>query len=76
MLITHPDEEKNFNIAPAFDKLAAKDPKYIASLYPALNESDSFKPPKKLPTLLFYKKGVALNEKPVEIDRHQLYECF
>ena len=76
MLITHPDEQKNFNIASAFDKVAAKEPSYIASLYPGINESDSFKAPKKLPTLLLYKKGRPLTEKPVEIDRHQLYGCF
>jgi len=76
VLITHPDESKNFNIAQAFDKVAAKEPKYIASMLPGINESDSFKTPKKLPTLLYYKKGAALTEKPQEIDRHMLYECF
>lgn len=54
--------EKEINI------LKKKNNQVIASILPGVNESSSFIVPKKLPSLLFYKKGAALNEKPIEID--------
>jgi hypothetical protein len=50
------------------ENLIKKKNKIIASVFPGVNESPSFIVPKKLPSLLFYKKGAALNEKPIEID--------
>ena len=48
--------------------LKKKKNQIIASVYSGVNESAGFMVPKKLPTLLFFKKGAALNEQPIEID--------
>ena len=80
VLISHPNDKKNWGIVDHFDRFAAQNDKsmkdVIATLYPGLNESESFKTPSKLPTLLLYKKGAALTDDPVEIDRNELLKCF
>ena len=58
------------------ENLTKKKNKIIASVFPGVNESPSFIVPKKLPSLLFYKKGAALNEKPIEIDQLELLKIF
>ena len=50
--------------------------KIIATVYSGVNESPEFMVPKKLPSLLFYKKGAALNEEPIEIDQLELLRIF
>ena len=41
-----------------------------------INESEAFKVPNKLPTVLLFKQGLAINEGPVELDRFKLMEAI
>ena len=41
-----------------------------------MNESDSFRKPDKLPTLLLYRKDDPKYSEPVEIDRLDLFKSF
>ena len=84
VLITNPDDKKNLDIDKQLDRfmekeinnLKKKNNQIIASVLPGVNESTKFIVPKKLPSLLFYKKGAALNEKPVEIDKLEILKIF
>jgi hypothetical protein len=70
VLITHPNEKKNMGISDEFDKFAQSNKldDVIPILYPGINESEVFKVPKKLPTIIYFKKDGS----PVELDRFKL----
>lgn len=82
VLITHPDGSKNFNIEAEFDSLAKRlqSKRSLKNcefyLYNGLNENAKFKAPRKLPTLLFFRSGMGLDEQPVQLDRFKLLDCI
>jgi len=67
LLVTHPNEEKNLGIEQEFDKFARsmKDKKIQMLYMNGHNENESFKAPRKLPTLLYFRQGLPLDEDPV-----------
>ena len=70
VLITHPNDKKNMGISVEFDKFAKLNQldDVIPILYPGINESEVFKVPQKLPSILYFKQDGA----PVELDRFKL----
>ena len=75
VLVTHPKTSKNLDILDRFEDFARKQKLYKQNAnlhwyyYEGWNESDYFKTPSKLPTILLFKNG---EEEPVEIDRFEL----
>jgi hypothetical protein len=70
VLITHPNDKKNMGISDEFDKFAKLNQldDVIPILYPGINESEVFKTPKKLPSIIYFKNDGT----PVELDRFKL----
>ena len=70
VLITHPNDKKNMGISDEFDKFAKLNQldDVIPILYPGINESEVFKVPQKLPSILYFKQDGT----PVELDRFKL----
>jgi len=84
VLITNVNEAKNRGIEKQFSRFAQKEERLMSSkstptipiVYKGLNESEAFKTPSKLPTVLLYKRGAPLTEGPVELDRFELLKAF
>jgi hypothetical protein len=44
--------------------------------YNGLNENAKFKVPSKLPTVMYFRSGMHLDEQPVELDRFKLLKSI
>ena len=80
VLITNPNPVKNMGIEKEFDRfskrLTLKNHKLIASHYAGLNESERFKPPRKLPSILLFKRDEANVVQAIELERSKLLRSF
>ena len=74
VLITHVKEDKNCGIEQQYDNFAKfnKNKNLQISHLHGINESEAFKVPRKLPTVLLFRQGLSINEGPVELDRFKL----
>ena len=56
ILITHPQSKKNFGIDSNFEKFTEKnqDSNLMATMMSGHNESESFKNPEKLPSIIYF----------------------
>lgn len=78
VLITNPNPLKNMNIEAEFDRFSKRlNKNVIASHYSGLNESECFKVPRKLPSILLFKRNEGSDQvQAIELDRNTLNKAF